>query len=490
MAAPPRSLPRFSLASLLALALLLLGTAGGLLLLLRAPRTEPILLLGPSAPAPGLSPQEQEALWVLFQDHLELASGATVSRLTRLPAEGLRPDALLVEPEARREGGQLALGLRWAWGRKPEAWQHLEGRAAAPEAAFRMALDALPMPRTRGSLAPLLPREAAPFWQLLRAQGWSREASRLEEAEELARQITEREPGCASAWIARGDLLHRHLLSHPAEHPDGHGDAERFLRQGLDLAPHHSRGTFLLVQNRVDGGDHRTALAFLEHALEESPRSDWLLCALGYAARNAGLLDLAQRAQARLDRLQPAPAGQIAMDNLWLYTGDLVRFETRLQVRPGHPRNAVVHFYRGYLALVQQDRPEARLHFERACADPGAFGEFSQLAAVFAAYAGDRPAEARSRLRELEQTRAGLRVPDGEFTFKLAEAHALLGQQEQALDLLSRAFAQGFGCTRWYLDSPFLAQVRQRPRWQALIHHVQERQALFEQRFPPKAFGL
>ena len=72
---------------------------------------------------------------MLFQDHLELASGATVSRLTRLPAEGLRPDALLVEPEARREGGQLALGLRWAWGRKPEAWQHLEGRAAAPTQA-------------------------------------------------------------------------------------------------------------------------------------------------------------------------------------------------------------------------------------------------------------------------------------------------------------------------------------------------------------------
>jgi len=72
----------------------------------------------------------------------------------------------------------------------------------------------------------------------------------------------------------------------------------------------------------------------------------------------------------------------------------------------------------------------------------------------------------------------------------MAEAYSLLGHRQESLDLLSRAFAQGFGCTRWYSESPFLAEVRRLPRWQALILHVQERQQLMEKRFPPSDFGL
>jgi len=72
----------------------------------------------------------------------------------------------------------------------------------------------------------------------------------------------------------------------------------------------------------------------------------------------------------------------------------------------------------------------------------------------------------------------------------MAEAHALLGRREASLDLLTRSFAQGFGCARWYRESPFLLSVRKAPRWPSLLARVEERQQLFSNRFTPRAFGL
>jgi hypothetical protein len=79
-------------------------------------------------------------------------------------------------------------------------------------------------------------------------------------------------------------------------------------------------------------------------------------------------------------------------------------------------------------------------------------------------------------------------VPDGEFTFKLAEAFAFLDAKSEAVDTAHRAFAQGFGCTRWYRQAPFLAPLQDLPKWQVLLKHLQEREAPLAARFPPRTF--
>jgi hypothetical protein len=84
----------------------------------------------------------------------------------------------------------------------------------------------------------------------------------------------------------------------------------------------------------------------------------------------------------------------------------------------------------------------------------------------------------------------GLRVSDGEFTLRMAEAAAFLGDSVLALELAERAYIQGFGCTRWYQQSPLLAPIRGTARFASLVQHLQERQAMLEQRFPLRRFGF
>jgi hypothetical protein len=139
---------------------------------------------------------------------------------------------------------------------------------------------------------------------------------------------------------------------------------------------------------------------------------------------------------------------------------------------------------------VHGRRSQALAHFRAAEAVPEGWYGFEDLSAVYALHLEARGDEALARLRTLDQTRVGLSIPDGEITFKLAEAYAVLGETDAALDLAQRAYNQGFGCAAWYERSPLLAPVRSLPRYQALLQHLRERQAVLESRFAPSRFGL
>lgn len=114
--------------------------------------------------------------------------------------------------------------------------------------------------------------------------------------------------------------------------------------------------------------------------------------------------------------------------------------------------------------------------------------QFEALSEVYEQALLGRPEEALVRLRRLLDTRQRLRVPDGEFTFKIAEAFAFLGAHPEAVETASSAFTQGFGCTRWYRQAPFLKPVQSLPRWQGLLSHPEEREALLRDRFPVRRF--
>jgi tetratricopeptide (TPR) repeat protein len=164
----------------------------------------------------------------------------------------------------------------------------------------------------------------------------------------------------------------------------------------------------------------------------------------------------------------------------------VTRFEASLQEQPGHLRSTsgVLPFYRGYLALTRGDQVQARKEFRAAADRANGYPNIMRLSEIYHLILEGEKDEAWKKLREYDQERIGMREPDGEFTIRLAEAYALMGDRASAMEMVNRAFARGFGCTAWYERSPMLEPLRGLPKWKALIQHLQERQALMEEHFP------
>ncbi len=482
---------------LAALSLLVsLVLAATVLVQLRNRDPERIIIL--RATGPDLDVFQSEALTVFLQDHLEALGGPPVGNVPGTPDPALLAElgdrTLVVHPVARRQGGHLGLEVRRAWSgdlrRGNPGWKTSILPPGPPESIFQKALEELPVRLRPAAGLRLLPREPGCFWDLLRAQGWHRLHDRLEEAQRLAERVIQTEPDCAAAWLVHGDILYRRLLSDPQSLSGALETAEASLQAVLDRIPGHPRAAFLMAELYTDAGNQRAALDVLSKAQRHNPKAAPTYAGLAYAARTCGLLDLARRALDRRNQLVPTALTHFSAENTFLYLGDQAAFERTLIERADNPRNATVRFYRGYLALAQGQRAKAHAWFAQAAALGEGFGEFRQLSVAFGHIAAGEDPAALGVLETLERQRTGLRIPDGEFTFKMAEAHALLGRREASLDLLTRAFAQGFGCARWYRDSPFLKGPRSAPRWPSLIARVEEREQLLASRFSARDFGL
>lgn len=460
-------------------------------------RPASILLIAPRSLT--LDLPQRNALGTMIQDHLEGLGGLSIANAQELPRPeqmaGFPGRTLILHPFVSREDNRLLLNFRYAWlanlRKDPVGcWRESPGSQGNPADTLIRALKRLPLGLSRIEAGRLLPCREDLFWDLLQAHAWRQDLARLDQAEAAGRRVTDSEPDCATAWILRGEVLYSRLLSEPKTHSGSQIEAESHFTKALTLFPHHPRCNFLLAEMRIDAGDQRTALTQLQATVRHFPKVTTLYSGIAYAARTAGLLELAQRALARRDELCPPAFCSHTGENTYLYLGERRRFEESLLTLEGNPRNEVIGFYKGYMALAAGDTRGARDSFLKTVSSGDKLGQFHHLSALYADLAAGQDAEALEALRALEKSRVGLRVPDGEFTFKMGEAYALLGQREAALDLLSRAFAQGFGCSRWYVESPFLGNIRTLPRWRALVLHVQEREQLMEGRFPPSEFGL
>jgi len=497
MDAPSPRSPRLPLYLGLTLFLLLIG-GGGLAWLvsrqgLRAPLK--VVLISAATEEPGgLESAQLRAIGALVQDHLEQYGGFAVTSLTDIPndLEPLqdRPRTLMVLLEPRRHGDLLELGYRFVWGKalaadQPLPWISGRVQPLPPGAAFDAFLKGFPVPVPRSGGA-LLPEASEVFWDLVQAGAWRLQNTHLEEALALAEQSTVKAPGSASAWILLGNLRYRWMLDRPSAFRQERTDAEACLSRGLALAPAHPRGTFLLSLIKSDTGNQADALDLLLQARQRQPHNPTLLTGIAYAARGAGLLALSRRAVDLRDSLAVAQLQPQSVDITCLYTGELARFEASLREQPGHLRttSGVLPFYRGYLALVRGDRARAREEFHAASDKAHGYQTILRLGEIFELILEGQKDQAWKLLREFDQDRTGMREPDGEFTIRMAEAYALLGDRASAMEMANRAFARGFGCTAWYERSPMLEPLRALPKWKALMQHVRERQKLMEDRFP------
>jgi tetratricopeptide (TPR) repeat protein len=332
----------------------------------------------------------------------------------------------------------------------------------------------------------LVPTSPEVFWDLVRASALRLRNEGLAEATALAERVTQQDPTCATGWLLLGNLHYRQTLNNPSAFRRERAETEALFQRSLERAPHHPRAVFLLALIYSDAGNHREALDLLVAARKHQPANPTLLTGFAYAGRGAGLLPLSRRAMDLRDGLALAQFTPQALDITCLYTGEVDRFEASLREQPGHLRSTggVLPFYRGYLALLRGQGALAHEEFHRAAALTHGYPNMQRLSAIYDLILEGRKDEALQAVKAFDQERVGLQEPDGEFTIRLAEAYALIGDRGTAMEMCARAFARGFGCTEWYERSPLLAPLRDLPRWKSLIQHLKERQVLMQERFP------
>lgn len=431
---------------------------------------------------PGFTNLQVQGFMLLVGDALEAGARMPVLQGAELvvapPAE-----VAILRVKASRTEINLEAELSWVQAERTESsTRATEG----PRAVFKALLA--PFAPRGAWLAAFIPADLDPFMDLLEASGadLDRDIPRRVEA---ARRLAEHLPDCASAWLALARLEYRCLMLTSMADPPSQEICQGHFERALAAFPNYPRAVNQYATFLTDMGNQRLALTQLESALRYFPDSIQLLSALAYAARTSGLLEVAARSTEKRLRLQGGLwAGRGVAENVFLYRGELDRFEQSLgSHRPGR-QEAILDFYRGYCLLLKGDNPAALAKFRQSAAAGGSRQLFEALSEVFALGLEGRKEQALERLNIIRNQRLRLRVPDGEFTFKLAEAYAVLGRVEESLDVAERAFSQGFGCTPWYEKSPLLAPIRSLPRWPALRQHLQERQHLLESRFSLSRF--
>ncbi|HEX9081083.1 MAG TPA: hypothetical protein VF768_02330 [Holophagaceae bacterium] len=461
---------------------------------LRPPRPVRVMILPPEASTG--DPALDAGLPVLLADHLEVLAGATVIRATTLPRPAdlrrLPADLRLLRFQGRRDPSGLAFA--WAWTTPAALAQAPPGpltetAVGPPAEALERWVARWPLPVRYPLQASLVTESPDRFWDLLDALAIQDDASA---ATALGRtqRLAEAEPGCATAWTALGDQLYRSLWVRPEEAGvDFNARTSQAFQRALALVPGHPRATYLWSLFLTDLGDQPRALRRLIRARKLRPCVPDLSRGLAYAGRTAGLLDGARRALAwHQHLLDGLPDGSPwSLETTYLYLGDTAAFQREIGRVQAVRQDASVRFYQGYVALLQGHPDLARMAMKAGAEVPGA-SPFRDLCRAYLAQLERRTREGLSDLEALDEVRGRLRIPDGEWTFKEAEAYALLGDANRAMDSATRAFVQGFSCAHWFDASPFLARARTHPRWPTLARNVRERQAILERTFPASAF--
>ncbi|GLH74054.1 hypothetical protein GETHLI_25560 [Geothrix limicola] len=494
MSRPRSASIRTRLWILAALAVIAFGTLS--VFLARPAPVDRVLMLASSFDSQGK--EVGAGLETLLSDCLEVLSGATVAHAPALPAPAdlrrLPLQTRLLRFHGRRDGDRLGLTLEWntvARLLSNEPWTPQTSPSQDPVKAMSDLFEHWPLSLRFHQTGALIPASAPRFWLLLEGLSIRDDQSAVDHLA-AAQALVEAEPRCASAWAALGDHLYRSFWVNPDQAGIGlNSRTHHAFDMTAMLVPGHPRATFLWSLMLTDTGNQRMALRILRDAVRLRPGMPDLYLGMAYAGRTSGLLAGACRALARREDL----LGHLATPSSWftettyLYLGDQAAFAQELARASTTRRDANILFYQGYFALLQ-GRPKQALECMRAGSDPAmAPIPFRDLCRVYRAYLEGRPKEGLAELREIDDVRGKLRIPDGEWTFKEAEAYSLLGDADRGIDCATRAFVQGFSCAAWYETSPFLVRVREHPRWPTLRRNIRERQAVLEGSFPPSAFG-
>lgn len=246
----------------------------------------------------------------------------------------------------------------------------------------------------------------------------------------------------------------------------------------LEIEPDSPHGHRLLGMVQISEGDPQAAVRHLKHSLARDPNDahslGWLVACYALVGRPAAGRPVADRLL-RIDPLTPlyhSMPGVLAMMD-----GDLERafppFETAFRMDATNP---VVRLFYGQL-LAFADRTDEALGAFDGLANDAEGTLFGQLARFYARALGNEPDAAAA----LDAGNREVAKRDPEYSWMVAQCHALAEETEEALEWLRLAESRGF-INHPVLDrhDPLLENVRDTDGFAEILARVKTRWEAFE----------
>jgi tetratricopeptide (TPR) repeat protein len=184
----------------------------------------------------------------------------------------------------------------------------------------------------------------------------------------------------------------------------------------------------------------------------------------------AGRFDEAEREMRRAQEIDPLSLiASAALGWVKYYAGDYASAAAQcLRTLELNPMYGLAHLWRGW-ALQEMDSLDAAVEsHRRALAVSDSSALYIASLARSLALRGDR-AEARSLLQRLQA-----RLNAGKYTpaYEIAKVHEALGQPDEALNWLERAYAQRAHSMVFLREDPQLERLRSHSRFRELVRQV------------------
>jgi tetratricopeptide (TPR) repeat protein len=318
---------------------------------------------------------------------------------------------------------------------------------------------ALPLTgRDRQQLRRDVPTSAKAYEYYLRGNELSHDPSSWTVARDLYLRAIEDDPRFAPAW-ARIARVYRLIAKYHGQDSDANlARAEDALHRALRLNPDLSFAHHLLAQLDVDRGQADEALRRLIARARDRGDAQ-IYAALVHTCRVCGLMNASLAAHHRARQIDPAIDTGV-MHTYWL----LHRYEEALAASD----------VKGYVApasLVELGRlDEARALIAALEARSG--NRVAELANAVRAFMDGRHADGVRAL--IAQSRTG-GVPDPEMLFYVGRHLAHVGELEDAIVFVQRAFEGGFFCYPVFADDSWLGPIRARPAFQTVLAAAHQR---------------